>query len=153
MKSFRRNLKAVSPVIATIIIVAIAIVMSIAVAYWVLGLGATFTKYEKVEFVSAYATGTQATGYTITMSLKNTGTATATFDTTTVFYNGKPASAYLVTDQPVASFTPLTLNPGQATTAASITMNSGTDWTSGMTVEVTIQTTSGDQYPKAIVLP
>lgn len=152
-RSFRRNRKAVSPVIATIIIVAIAIVMAIAVAYWVLGLGATFTKYEKVAFISAYATGTETTGYTITMSLKNTGTATATFDTSTVFYNGKPASAYLVADRPVAAFTPMTLEPGKATTAASITMAAGTDWTSGMTVEVTIQTTSGDQYPKAIVLP
>ncbi|MEM2812119.1 MAG: archaellin/type IV pilin N-terminal domain-containing protein, partial [Candidatus Bathyarchaeia archaeon] len=51
----RHNQKAVSPVIATIIIVAVAIVMSIAVAYWMLGLATTFTRYEKLEFISAYA--------------------------------------------------------------------------------------------------
>ena len=50
-RTFRGNVKAVSPVIATIIIVAIAITMSIAVAYWLLGLGSSFTKYEKVEFI------------------------------------------------------------------------------------------------------
>jgi flagellin-like protein len=44
--------RAVSPVIATIIIVAVAIVMSIAVAYWVLGLAGTFTRYEKIEIMS-----------------------------------------------------------------------------------------------------
>ncbi|MBS7638222.1 DUF4352 domain-containing protein, partial [Candidatus Bathyarchaeota archaeon] len=48
--------RGVSPVIATIIIVAIAIVMSLAVAYWMLGLGGAFTRYEKLEFVSAYVT-------------------------------------------------------------------------------------------------
>jgi flagellin-like protein len=44
LRSLHRNVKAVSPVIATIIIVAIAITMSIAVAYWMLGLGNSFTK-------------------------------------------------------------------------------------------------------------
>ena len=64
MKSFRRCIKAVSPVIATIIIVAIAITMSIAVAYWLLGLGGSFTKFEKVEFTTAYVTGDAATDIT-----------------------------------------------------------------------------------------
>jgi flagellin-like protein len=50
-----RDRRGVSPVIATIIIVAIAIVMALAVAYWMLGLGGAFTRFEKLEFVSAYA--------------------------------------------------------------------------------------------------
>jgi hypothetical protein len=40
--------------------------MSIAVAYWLLGLGSSFTKYEKVEFSTAYVTGT-GTGVTGTI--------------------------------------------------------------------------------------
>ena len=69
-RTLRGNLKAVSPVIATIIIVAIAITMSIAVAYWLLGLGSSFTKYEKVEFTTAYVTGNRSSGspYIITMN-------------------------------------------------------------------------------------
>jgi FlaG/FlaF family flagellin (archaellin) len=51
-----RDRRGVSPVIATIIIVSIAIVMSLAVAYWMLGLGGAFTRYEKLEFTSAYVT-------------------------------------------------------------------------------------------------
>ncbi|MBS7653197.1 type IV pilin, partial [Candidatus Bathyarchaeota archaeon] len=51
-----RDRRGVSPVIATIIIVAIAIVMALAVAYWMLGLGGAFTRFEKLEFQSAYVT-------------------------------------------------------------------------------------------------
>jgi len=149
MKRFRMNKKGVSPVIATIIIVAVAIVMSIAVAYWVLGLGASMTRYEKLQFISAYASGDESTGYTINMQLKNTGSAPATLDVDTVFVNGKPVGDVGAT----AAFTPLTLDPGASTTAASLDLTGATGFTSGMTVEITIQTTAGNQYPKVVVLP
>jgi archaeal type IV pilus assembly protein PilA len=157
MKSFQKSIKAVSPVIATIIIVAIAITMSIAVAYWVLGLGSSFTKYEKVEFTSAYADyDAGASRFTITMVLKNTGSAAATVDFSTVFFNGKPASAPAFTGGvPTASFTSFTMIPGNVTSGLSITLPSGavSPWQSGMTVEVMIQTAAGKEYPKVITLP
>lgn len=156
-KTFNGNLKAVSPVIATIIIVAIAITMSIAVAYWLLGLGASFTKFEKVEFTTAYVnTGTYGNGtnyFQVVMDLKNTGTADATIDPSLILYNGKPASAYA--QVPVPSFTMTTLQPGKSATGLKIDMQnvaSGT-WSSGMTVEVMIHTTAGKDYPKVITLP
>jgi flagellin-like protein len=83
--------RAVSPVIATIIIVAVAIVMSIAVAYWVLGLAGTFTRYEKIEIMSAYADHSK--GYwNITATLRNTGSASATINL--ILLNGKPLDSY-----------------------------------------------------------
>ena len=48
-RTLRGNLKAVSPVIATIIIVAIAITMSIAVAYWLLGTRKLIHKIRKIR--------------------------------------------------------------------------------------------------------
>jgi flagellin-like protein len=163
-KTFNGNLKAVSPVIATIIIVAITITMSIAVAYWVLGLGSSFTKYEKVEFTSGYADLNGNTFVTI-LNFKNTGSATATVDNATIFYNGKPSVAFITGDQPNALFnncttaltpTPTTatvnLKPGESGNAT-ITMAQGSTWVSGMTVEVMIQTSAGKQYPKVITLP
>ncbi len=95
-RTLRGNLKAVSPVIATIIIVAIAITMSIAVAYWLLGVGSSFTKYEKLEVSTAYVTGSGVTGdaYKITMNLKNSGSASATLDYAATMYNGKPDTFY-----------------------------------------------------------
>ena len=155
MKSFRRSIKAVSPVIATIIIVAIAITMSIATAYWVLGLGSSFTKYEKVEFTSAYADYNAGTGnFTISMILKNTGSAAATVDNNTIFYNGKPAVAY-APYTPDANFASFTMIPGNVTRGLTINFTSiaNSPWQSGMTVEVMIQTAAGKQYPKVITLP
>ena len=162
-KTFNGNLKAVSPVIATIIIVAIAITMSIAVAYWVLGLGSSFTKYEKVEFTSGYA-DLVGDDFVTSLNFKNTGSATATVDNATIFYNGKPSVAFITADQPnallnwssssdITEIDPtLNLSPGQSGNAT-ITMLKGNTWLSGMTVEVLIQTSAGKQYPKVITLP
>lgn len=161
-KTFRGNLKAVSPVISTIIIVAIAITMSIAVAYWLLGLGGSFTKFEKVEYTSAYVTGSgNQTGtdpYIVHMGLKNTGSATATVDSDVTLYNGQPAIAYTpaVSDWiAVNTGYSLTMVPGN-TTFVTITLSQptlGSIWVSGMTVEIMLHTTGGKDYPKALVLP
>jgi archaeal type IV pilus assembly protein PilA len=162
MKSFRRSIKAVSPVIATIIIVAIAITMSIAVAYWVLGLGSSFTKYEKVEFTTAYVTGSEAGGYFLHLSLKNTGSAAATVDYNVTMYNGKP-DIYFRTDQEhfvwAWSGSNATMEPGaQSNAIVTLPLPSAvpadvTGFKSGMTIEVMLQTAAGKQYPKVITLP
>ncbi len=91
---FRWNRKGISTIIATIIIVAIAIVMAIAVAYWAMGIGGSFTRFEKLQYTTTpYATlVTTATPntYTIYFSMKNTGTASATIDTSNIMINGQP---------------------------------------------------------------
>ena len=176
-KSFRRNRKAVSPVIATIIIVAVAIVMSIAVAYWMLGLAGTFTRYEKLEFTSAYAASVtidSTSAFNITFRLKNTGSAPATLDV--IFINGIPhydcgAALYNITITKDSTnyyyglnFTSsigITLNPGEEASGI-ITLKDGEPIgsggaggtvDSGMTIEVMVQTTAGNQYPKSVTLP
>lgn len=166
MKSFRRSIKAVSPVIATIIIVAIAITMSIAVAYWLLGLGGSFTKFEKVEYVSAFVVGDATNGYNVTLGLKNTGSAAATIDYNVTQYNGRPDTYYTAdASHFVWTWTPVdseTMEPGGASSAmiqlpypgATPDLAAGvTGFQSGMTLEITLHTTGGKDYPKAIVLP
>ena len=72
-----KNRKAVSPVIATVILVAVAITISVAVAYWMGGISSQYTKFEKVEVSSAICESITG-GWNITIKLKNTGTAQAT---------------------------------------------------------------------------
>ena len=162
----RRNQKAVSPVIATIIIVAVAIVMSIAVAYWMLGLATTFTRYEKLEFISAYAVkDAGANGFIVTVTVKSTGTSPATV--TKFFFNGVPDKSIesitieYESEAESGSFIPdettVTINSGNSATF-SITIPWATEIgsgkaVSGVTLEITIQTAAGNQYPKTIVLP
>ncbi|MDW8050028.1 MAG: archaellin/type IV pilin N-terminal domain-containing protein [Nitrososphaerota archaeon] len=115
-KKIIKNNKAISPVIATIIIVAVAIVMSIAVAYWMMGVTTTLTRYEKLEFISAYPVkanymnwiGTDTTPanvpvFNITIVVKNTGTSPATV--TKFFLNGVPDDYINVTSQRFLNYT------------------------------------------------
>jgi FlaG/FlaF family flagellin (archaellin) len=157
IRIFRRNVRAVSPVIATIILVAISIVMAIAVAYWALGIGNSFTKFEKIQYTSTtYALPTE-TGWTVYMDVKNTGTATATI--TSINLNGLPISAYPAEGQPVATFT-ATIAPGDSQTV-SVTLSSteagingaAHSWVSGMTVGVDVNTAAGNSYPTTVLLP
>jgi len=48
-------MKAISPVIATVIIVSVAIAISIAVALWLTGITSGFTQTENLQIVSSYA--------------------------------------------------------------------------------------------------
>ncbi len=137
--------RGVSPVIATIIIVAIAIVMSLAVAYWMLGLGGAFTKYEKLEFVSAYAEKENG-NFKIYIRIRNTGSADATIDLW--FFNGKPNSTY---EEIYKLENGTTIRPGDVQEGHIILTGNG--WRSGMTVELMVQTVAGRQYPKSIILP
>jgi len=165
-RTLRGNIKAVSPVIATIIIVAVAITMSIAVAYWLLGLGGSFTRFEKIEYTYGYA---EATGnpneYVITLSVKNTGSAVATIDPTLILYNGRQlptadAAAVdiaIVYDYVTADTANLVLDPGVSDTISLAYDPDGdpntSKWQSGMTLEITLHTTGGKDYPKSIILP
>jgi len=65
--------------------------MAIAVAFWAMGIGNSFTKFEKVEFISVYAdppTLGNPGNFTVNIVLKNTGTAAATIGN--IFLNGRP---------------------------------------------------------------
>ena len=75
---------AVSPVIATVILVAVTITVAVAVAYWMSGIAGQYTQFEKIEIQSGYATKTYSgtplahDGWTVLITLKNSGTSTAT---------------------------------------------------------------------------
>jgi archaeal type IV pilus assembly protein PilA len=67
---------AVSPVIATVIIVAVAITISVAAGYWISGTSAQYTSVEKLTINSAYCkidSSVINSKWTIVISLQNTG--------------------------------------------------------------------------------
>ena len=154
-KGFRWNKKGISTVIATIIIVAIAIVMAIAVAYWAMGIGTSFTRFEKLQVTSAYAPNDK----TITMMVKNSGTATATLDNSTVFANGQPLVIGVAFSVPAGSGaslntigTLMTMPAGSTGNVTVYPLPSALQ-ISGLTVELTLQSAAGNQYPSVVVLP
>ncbi|MBS7609784.1 DUF4352 domain-containing protein [Candidatus Bathyarchaeota archaeon] len=153
-----KSRKAVSPVIATIIIVAIAISIAIAVAYWMVGITGAFTRFEKLEIISAYAELNKTSkGYNVTMRVKNSGTVDVTIDL--IFINGKPFDAVGATvwngtttfDAPEELQKNLTVKTGES--RQFIVVLPAAAFNPGQSVEITIHTAGGKEYPKNVVLP
>jgi len=94
--------KAISPVIATVILVAVAITVAVGVSYWMSGIAGQYTSFEKVEIKSAYASrkydATATTlfkGWVIEFGVQNTGSSPATLDS--LFINDRPIKEYGIT--------------------------------------------------------
>jgi len=163
----RRNSSGISPVVATVILVAIAIVIAIAVAFWASGLVGIFTRFEKVEIRTAYAEVAQATDgegnvYHINLKIANTGSADVVIDD--IYINGKPSSSYdeitfAGACQGLGPNTPLSLKAGQTLITDQNEMciievpYGEMPFTSGTTIEVAVHTGTGKLYPAAVLLP
>jgi flagellin-like protein len=74
LRKFRRNAKALSPVVASIILIAVTVAVSIAVAAWMGALTVGFMGSSSININNVAFTGTNV----VTLSLKNTGTKSVT---------------------------------------------------------------------------
>jgi FlaG/FlaF family flagellin (archaellin) len=144
-----RNKAGISTVIATIIIVAISIVMAIAVAYWAMGIGNSFTKFEKLEWISIYSDRLANGNFRVYVQIKNTGTAAATINN--IFLDTRPYTTYPNVVQ--SNLMGQSVAIGATTQNAWIQLPNGGTWSSGNSVSITIETAAGRQYPNMVVLP
>jgi len=160
--------KAISPVIATVILVAVAITVAVGVSYWMSGISSQYTQFEKVEIQTGYATyDTTNTIWTVTMAIKNSGSADATVNM--AFLNDVPCdaaeykkgAANLTAGWWGVSFktTGVTLKPGESTTVY-VYIDNPCDQvaelaflSAGTTVNVKIHSAGGMDYIKLIRLP
>jgi FlaG/FlaF family flagellin (archaellin) len=134
-----RGKAGISPVVATVILVAVAIVIAIAVAFWASGLVGVFTRFEKVEIVSAYWDGSN-----VVIIARNTGSSIAVVDM--ILVNGAPCLTGLSKQMTIGG-TFETQLPTNACAAG------GTIRTGGVTNEIALHTTSGKTYPVAVLIP
>ena len=155
--------KAVSPVIATVILVAVAITVSVGVSYWMGGISAQYTQFEKIEIQTGYSEWVEDTpvgfhGWNVTLELKNTGSATSTI--THVFVNDKPVA--LVTPY-VDEFSAgiirtsveevgLLLEAGESKDMCILIDDAYATLSSGTTVNVKLHSAGGMDYIKLIRL-
>jgi flagellin-like protein len=181
MKSILTNRrKAVSPVIATVILIAVAVALGIAVAFWASGLTSSFSKYEKLGVNTQYATGSASAGWVINLGGQNTGSSDASI--TQIQINGVP---YPISGNTGCSTLPsgnaiavcwtnagTTVTTSNKVNQATLSVPSGSSFgiqlglpsspgsalankvfTDGQTIQVTIITAAGNNYPASIVLP
>jgi flagellin-like protein len=128
----RKN-SGISPVVATVILVAVAIVIAIAVAFWASGLVGVFTRYEQLEVLSAY----QSDADEITIIVANRGTTTTSI--IQVVVNG------IRVYSPDA---PPTIDIGDRKTC---TLTFGGPLQAGVTYMVELKTSGGKTYPTAVL--
>ena len=76
--------KGISPVIATVILIAITLIAAIAIAGFVFGLFGSFTSTARVSGTATCVSG--ASSLTCTLTLSNTGTAATTITGVTITY-------------------------------------------------------------------
>ena len=168
-----KSRESIGPVIATAILVVVAITIAVTVSYWVSGVSSRYPTFEKVEIQSSTCSwNTTNKNWDLTLTLKNTGTATATLSA--VYLNDIAVDAY-GSDTPgngkattSMSSTGLTINSGATVTVKiyidgpgddsgeSATPVADTDYwrsvTSGTTVNVKIHSAGDMDYIKLIEL-
>jgi flagellin-like protein len=162
-----KSRKAISPVIATVILVAVAITIAVAVSYWMSGIAGQYTKFEKVEIQSASVEKNPGTyvGWKITLTLKNSGSATSTLNG--VYVDDLVAGYGLATAVPsdltkiqadvgLGATQTVSINSGQS---GIVTVYIGGSWptvtnpiTSGTTIDIKIHSAGGMDYIKLIGL-
>jgi len=91
MRKLLRSKKALSPVVAAIILIAVTVAVSIAVATWMGALTFTFMKVEKLE-VQGHTWSPAVNAENITISVKNTGTSPLTINKVRI--NGAEMTKY-----------------------------------------------------------
>jgi flagellin-like protein len=145
-----RNTKkrGISPVIATVILVAIAIVISIAAAFWMTGLLSSFTTYEKLQ-ISASISKTSSNQYTITVVIVNDGTLST--NVTAVLINGVDKSSKF-NDTSNNKPPNIIINPGSSVTITATNLYTSDVGAPGRPVKVTVVTLRGS-YETQLTVP
>jgi hypothetical protein len=117
-----------------VILVAVAIVIAIAVAFWASGLVGVFTRFEKLEIVSAIMKGTD----TFQVVIRNTGSA--------------DSAIIQVVVQGIAIGTP-TGGPAQLRVGETLncTVTVANSPPPGITVELAFHSAGGKVYPTAVL--
>ncbi|MCR6668957.1 MAG: DUF4352 domain-containing protein [archaeon YNP-WB-040] len=168
------NSKGISPVIATVIIVAVTITVAIAISFWMGGIAGLYTRFEKLEIVySTVAWDDTGKYWTVTLKVKNTGSADTKVDD--ILLNGVTirdvGNGTKYADWKYAADSAPTVTPGSSKCASvSIPLNSGSEVyivvaipdgakmgsstaTSGLSLELKLHTSGGKEYPKILTLP
>jgi flagellin-like protein len=164
LRKLLKDKRGISPVITTVILVAVGIALAVAIGLWMSGLVATFTRFEKLEVTSAYAISNNDGTWTVKITAKNTGSADATI--TTIMVNGIPTNnppsgsvnirvaATDANEKPLTS--PYSIPVG-STITFTLTVPSGS-WgsgtlSSGITLNIVLHSAAGKDYPASVTLP
>jgi flagellin-like protein len=140
LRKIRKNAKALSPVVASIILIAVTVAVSIAVAAWMGALTVGFMATEELKITNMqFDVDTGGDPVSITLSVSNVGTSPVTL-TADALVNGSPV----------------------AITQTDLTFNANEDgsvvvpyalWEQGSNYQVRISSTKGNTFTYTAVAP
>jgi flagellin-like protein len=134
LRKIRKNTKALSPVVASIILIAVTVAVSIAVAAWMGALSIGFMDTEQLSITNAaFADGT-----TITMTVSNTGTNDVVINSATV--NDVNAGI---------TGTTVTVPANSAGTQVELSAS----YTAGNSYQIVLASAKGNFFPYNVVAP
>ena len=136
MKRLLKSRKALSPVVAAIILIAVTVAVSIAVAAWMGALTFTFMKTEEIS-ITGYAWGTNHINITMTTR------SDVVFTGATV--DDKPTTCYRADGTQITQSAPYSVAKGNTVTIKVMNVGSAA-WTAGLPYKISILT-ANSQYP------
>jgi len=149
MRTLRKAKKGISPVIATIILIAITIVIAIAVAAWVFGLFKSYTNGPAVTINAAQSSCKGGSPGSCTLVVSNQGGNSVSIVGATV--NGQTAivaaTSCASTSASTSASAIVTVSAGAVTTAYVC----GVTFTAGQTLTITLQLNTGSTVTTTIV--
>ena len=125
-RKFRKSAKALSPVVASIILIAVTVAVSIAVAAWMGGMSVGFMQTEQLSITNVAWSGADV----VTVSVRNSGTTDVVLNSATV--NGITAP---ITGSPVTV---------AKNTAADVVLTSA--WVSGNSYQIKLVSAKGTNF-------
>lgn len=138
---FRRSIRAISPIISTLLLIAIAVAAALVAYAWVMGyMNFTTNKVnDGIQIQSVTATAGANGAYNLVIYAQNVGTNTVKFSTGSSLYLG----GTLMAVDPVTPTTPLTLTSSQTGAWTATAYLTGATAVPPQTVQVKIVASDG----------
>ena len=147
IRKIRKNAKALSPVVASIILIAVTVAVSIAVAAWMGALVVGQMQTEEIKITNLQFDTAGTNGY-INLTISNTAATSSTLDSAIVDSSSEAFTLFNSTNRVVA-------NPTKTidANAQGWTVRIAKTWVSGHTYAFKLVTTKGNYYTYTAIAP
>jgi archaeal type IV pilus assembly protein PilA len=146
IRKFKKNSKGLSPVVASIILIAVTVAVSVVVAAWMGGM--TIGLMGNAEQVSVTNYAFSADGTQVTIDVRNTGTATVTLSSATI--DGTAVTTITQTTNVSPAPSPGDMNLGKGATATFTLTKSGDPFNAGAQYSIKLVTAKGTTVPYTV---
>ena len=146
IRKIRKNAKALSPVVASIILIAVTVAVSIAVAAWMGALVVGQMQTEELKITNIQFDPQSSNKY-INLTISNTAATSSTLDQALVDSQSRPFILYATSGG--AAVTPTTISPN----AKGWTIQIEKTWVSGNNYAFKLVTTKGNYYTYTAIAP